>query len=207
MPAAQRARRQHRGDHRHRQDAGRQIDVKDPAPAQVIDEEAADQRADDGGHPEHRAEKALVASALARRDQIADHGDGDDHQSPAAYALERAKGDQLHHVLGDAAERGADEKHGDRHLQYDLATVEIAELSVQRAGDRAGEEIRRHHPGEIAQAAEIADHGRQRRRDDGLVERREPERQKQRAEHRPNRCLVLGRGHPKLAGRGDIRGT
>src|SRR6516165_4848547 len=45
----------------------------------------------------------------------------------------------------------ADEKHRDRHLQDDLAAVEVAEFSVERAGDRAGEQIGRHHPGEVTQ--------------------------------------------------------
>ena len=157
----------------------------------MIDEEAADQRADDGGNPEHRAEEALIAPALARRNEVADHGDGDDDQSAAAGAFERAKHDQLQHVLRDAAEGGAHEKHGDGHLQDDLAAVEIAEFSVERAGDRAGEQIGRHHPREVTQAAEIADHGRQCGRDDGLVEGGEPQRQKQRAEHRADGCLVL----------------
>ena len=157
----------------------------------MIDEEAAHQRADDGGNPEHRAEEALIAAALARRDEVADHGDGDDDQPSAAHAFERAKDDELQHVLRNAAEGRAYEKHRDRHLQHDLATVEIAEFSVERAGDRAGEEISRHHPREITQAAEIADHGGQCGRHNGLVEGGEPQRQKQRAEHRADGCLVL----------------
>ena len=89
--AARRVRRQHGGDHDQREDAGRQVDVEDPAPAQVVDEESADQRADDGGDAEHRAEEALIAPALARRDQVADHGDGDDDQSAAADPFQRAE--------------------------------------------------------------------------------------------------------------------
>ena len=157
----------------------------------MIDEESADQRADDGGNAKHRAEKTLVAAALARGDEIADHGDGDDHEAAAAYSFERAKGDQLHHVLREAAERGADKKDRDCHLQHDLAAVEVAEFSIKRARDRAGEEIGRHYPGEVTQAAEIADHGRQRGRDHGLIERRKPQRQKQRAEYGPDGCLIL----------------
>jgi hypothetical protein len=191
VAAPRRARRQHGGDHHHRQNAGRQIDEKNPAPAQLIDEKAADQRADDGRDAEHRAEKTLVTAALARRNEVADHGDGNDDEAAAAYAFERAKGDQLHHVLREAAQRGAHEKHRDRHLQHDLAAIEVAEFSIERARDRAGEQIGRDHPGEITQAAEIADHGRQRGRDHGLVERGEPQRQKQRAEYGADRCLVL----------------
>jgi hypothetical protein len=76
-------------------------------------------------------------------------------------------------------------------LQDDLAAIEIAEFSVERAGHRAGEQIGRHHPREVTQAAEIADHGRQCGRNDGLVEGGKPQRQKERAEHGPDGCLVL----------------
>src|SRR5262249_4815122 len=89
-----------------------------------------------------------VGAPVPGRDEVADHGDSDDDQSSAAHTLERAKDDQLHHVLRDAAEGRAHEKHPDRYLQHDLAAVEIAEFSVERAGDRAGEQISRHHPRE-----------------------------------------------------------
>ena len=82
-------------DHDEREHADRQVDVEDPAPGQVVDEEAAEQRADHRRDAEDGAEEALVAAALARRDDVADHGDRDHDQPAAAEPLERAEGDQL----------------------------------------------------------------------------------------------------------------
>ena len=86
-------------DHAERDDPHRQVDVEDPAPAQVVDEEAAEQRADDRRDPEHRAEVALVLAALARRDDVADDGQRDHDQPAGAEALHGAKADQLPHAL------------------------------------------------------------------------------------------------------------
>ena len=73
-------------------------------------------------------------------------------QPAAAEALQRAEGDQLGHVLGDAAQRRADEEDHDRRLQHDLAAVEVAELPVERPGDRRGEQVRGHDPREVLRA-------------------------------------------------------
>ncbi len=54
-----------------------------------------------------------------------------------------------------------------------LAAVEVAELAPQGRRDRRGEQVRRHHPREVVEAVQVAGDGRQRRRHDGLVERRE----------------------------------
>ena len=103
-------------------------------------------------------------------------------QAARAETLQRAERDQLGHVLRDPAERRADQEDDDRDLQRRLAAVEVAELPVERAGDRRREQIRGHDPREVLEPAEIADDRRQRRRDDRLVERREQDDEDQRAE-------------------------
>src|SRR5436309_1712068 len=87
-----------------------------------------------------------------------------------AESLQRTKRDQLRHVLRDAAERRADEEDHDRDLQQLLAAVQIAELAVERSRHRRGEQIGGDDPGEMLDAAEIANDRRQRGRDDRLVE-------------------------------------
>ena len=47
-------------------DAERDVDVEDPAPRQVVGEEAAEQRPGDARRAEHGAEVALVAAPLPR---------------------------------------------------------------------------------------------------------------------------------------------
>ncbi len=102
---ALRARVEDRPDHEERNRTDRQVHVEDPAPRQVVDEEPAEQRADDRRHAEDRAEDALVAPALAGRDDVADDGDRRRDEPAGAEPLQRAERDQLRHVLGDPAER------------------------------------------------------------------------------------------------------
>ena len=196
------------GDHEQRERADRQVDVEDPAPGEVVDEEAADQRPDHRGDAEHRAEHALVLAAVARRDDVADDGDRRHQQAARAEALEAAERDQLGHVLRDAAERGADEEGHDRDLEHDLASVEVAELPVQRAGHRRREQVGGHDPGQVLEAAEVADDRRQRRRHDRLVERREQDDEHQRAEDDPNpgrRPVRAGERRHAMEGSGNGR--
>ena len=78
-----------------RDGADREVDVEDPVPGELLDEDAAEQRADDARDAEHRTEQPLVAAALARRDDVADDRLGADHQPAAAEALDRPERDQL----------------------------------------------------------------------------------------------------------------
>ena len=58
VPDGRRPRREDDAEDDERDRAERQVDVEDPAPGEVVDEEAAEQRADDGGDAEHAAEVA-----------------------------------------------------------------------------------------------------------------------------------------------------
>ena len=171
-----------RGDHGERGRPDRKVDVEDPPPGQVVDEKAAEQGADHGREPEDGAEEALVAAAVARRDDVPDDGHRHDQEPAAAESLQRAEGDQLRHVLADPAQRRADQEDDDRRLEDDLAAVEVADLAVQRTRNRRREQVRGHDPGEMGEPAEVADDRRQRGRDDRLVERREQQHQQERAE-------------------------
>ena len=79
----------------------------------------------------------------------------------------------------------------DRRLQHLLAAVEVAELPVERPGDRRGEQVRGHDPREVRDPAEVADDRRQRRRDDRLVERGEQQHEEQRGEDQADARLVV----------------
>ena len=148
----------------------------------MVDEEAAEQRPGDGRDAEHRAEQALVTAAVARRDEVADDGHRDDHQAAAAEPLHGSEGDQLRHALRQPAQRRAGQEEHERDLQDALAPVQVAELAVQRPDHRRGQQVGGHHPGEVLQAAEVADDRRQRRRHDRLVERRDEQHEQERAE-------------------------
>jgi hypothetical protein len=161
-----------RRDHYQRDEADRDVDVEDPTPGEVVDEEAAEQRADHRRDAEHCTEEALVAAAVAWRDDVADDGDRRHEQAASTEPLDRAEDDQLRHVLADAAQRRAHEKDHDRRLQHDLSAVLVAQLSVEGANDRRREQVGSDDPRELGDPSEVADDRRQRRRDDRLIERR-----------------------------------
>ena len=81
-------------------------------------------------------------------------------------ALHGAEENQLRQALAHSTERGAHQKDDDRALEDDLSAVKVAKLAVHRRHHGLGEQVRGHHPGEMREAAEIADDGGQRGRDD-----------------------------------------
>ena len=169
-------------DDRQRHDPDRDVHVEDPAPRRVVDEEAAEQRPGDAAHPEDRADHALVAAAIARRDDVADDRLGEDDEPAAAEALQRAEGDELAHALRLPAQRRPDEEDDDRALEDALAPVEVAELAVERRGDRRRQQVAGDDPRELVQAAELGRDGRQRGGDDRPVERGQQDREHERHE-------------------------
>jgi hypothetical protein len=174
-PAGQRDRDDHERD-----DPDRQVDVEHPAPGQAVGEEPAEQRPDDARDAEDRAEGALVLAPLAGRHDVGHDRLGQHYQAAAAQPLQGAERDQLDHAVRQAAQRRADQEDHDRRLEQPLAAVLVAELAPQRRRCRRGEQVGGHYPGQMAQAAEVADDRGQRGRDDGLVERGEQDREHQR---------------------------
>ncbi len=122
-------------DHDERDRAERQVDVEDPAPGEVVDEEPAEQRADDRRNAEDGSEEPLVAAAVPRGDDVADRRERGHEQAAAAEPLQAAEDDELGHVLADAAERRTEEEEHDRHLEQRLTPVLVAE-PARRAGPR-----------------------------------------------------------------------
>ena len=149
----------------------RHVDVEAPAPAGVVGEQAAEQRADHGRDAEDGAERALELAALAQRDDVGDQGGRGDRQAAGAETLERARRDQPGHALGEAAEHRADDEDGDAELEDVLATELVTDLADHHGDRGLGEQVGRHHPRDVVAAAEVADDRRQRRRHDGAVER------------------------------------
>ena len=84
-----------------RDGADREVDVEDPVPGELLDEEAAEQRTDDARHTEHRPEESLVATALTGRDDVSDDRLGTDHQPTASETLNGPEGDQLGHAAAE----------------------------------------------------------------------------------------------------------
>jgi hypothetical protein len=119
----------------------------------------------------------------SRRNQLAEDRDRPDHQSPGAQSLQRAELDQLRHRLRQAGQRRPGQENHDRGQEQLLAAIKVAELAVQRGGHGRREHVRGHHPGQVRDAAEVADDARQRRADDQLVQHGEQNREQQPRQH------------------------
>ena len=137
---------------------------------------------------------ALVAPALAGRDQVTDDRHHADHQAAGAEALDGAEGDQLHHAVLRAAEHPEPamphsaeptRKMTIEVRKTDLAAVQVTELAPDRGGDGGAQDVRGDHPGEVVEPAELADDPRQRGADDHVVEHREHHRDHQPEQHDP----------------------
>ena len=151
----------------------REVDVEDPAPREVIDEEPAEQRPNDAGEPENGAEEAHVAAAIARRDYVADDRLRPYHQPARAEALCGPKGDELDHRMAEPGKSGPDEEYHDRRLEEELPPVLVAELAPQRGRDGRGQEVCSYDPSDMGTTAEVAHNRGERCGDDRLVERGE----------------------------------
>ena len=183
---------QHRRGHHQGNDADREVDVENPPPGQVVHEEAADQRAEHAGDPERGAEDPLITAALARRDDVTDDGLRAHDQAAAAQSLDGAERDQLDHRVRQAGQRRTDQEDHDRRLEEHLPAVHVAELAPQRRRHRGGEQVGRDDPGQVRQPVKIACDGRQRRRDDRLVERGQQHSEQQRTDDYQHPPLAYG---------------
>src|SRR6185437_10069313 len=114
---------------------------------EIIGAKPADERTGDRGEAPDAGDVTLIAPALARRDDIGDRRLAEAEEAAAADALQRARSDQHAHVLRQAAGRRGDDEHRDGELQQPPAAIEIAELTVDRRRDRAGQKIRGDDPG------------------------------------------------------------
>jgi hypothetical protein len=153
-----------------RDEAEWQVDVEHPAPAGTLDEGAAQQRPDDRRDGEGGRDVALVATALARGDEVADRRHGERHQAARGDALHAAQHDELGDVLCRAAERGCEHEAAERDLEQPLAAMPVAELAPQRRGRGSGDDVGGDDPRDIAEAAEVGGDDREGRRKDRLVE-------------------------------------
>ena len=184
-------------------ESDRDVDPERPSPGEVIGEEPAEQRANDGGDSEHRAERALIAASFAQRDDLADHGHRRDHHRAAADALQCSRSDQHRHRSGQSAEHGTGQEEQDRDLEDRLAAEQVAELTDDSGDDRRGQQITGHHPRLVAGSPEICDHCRQRGGHDRLVQggqqhaeqhRNEDDVAALRADQPTGRCGIRERG-------------
>ena len=149
---------------------------------QMVGDQAAKQRAAAAGGGIGRGEVAVIATALLGRDQIGEHDHAHGRQPAAAEAMQDAAQDQDQHVRRQRAHERAGHIGQDRDAQREPASMDVRDLAVERNDRGRCQEIGGDQPGKVVHVAEIAPDRRQRRRQNGLVERAH-ERRQQHAQH------------------------
>ena len=163
--------------HENGEEAQRQVDEEDRAPAEVLGEKPADDGSEGGGGDRDARKVALEARPLARRDGLADQRLRQRHEAAAAQTLQHAgKAQHLDAGGGGAGERG-EEEDAERHEHHALAAPHVAQLPVDRGGDGGGEQIGDDYPGDALDAAERGGNVGERSGDDGLVDHGQEHRQ------------------------------
>ena len=88
------------------------------------------------------------------------------------------------------AQHRARDEQAERNDDHGAAAIDVAQRAEHRRHRGRGQQIGRDHPGQIGDVLELAADGRQRGRDDGLVERGQEHRQHQ--AHQDGADLALG---------------
>ena len=143
----------------------------------MLGQKAAEHRPAHRRGREHRGDIALIAAALAWAHDVGDDGLRQRHQPATAEALQAPRDDQRGHARRQRAGDRAGDEQADRDQHHHAPAVDVGELAVERRHRGAGDEIGGHHPGQVAEVAEVLADGGQRGGDDGLVERAEEHRQ------------------------------
>ena len=161
------------GEHHDRHDGERHADQEDPAPADVVGQVAADERAGDAREAPDGAEEPLDLRPLVQGEQVAQHGQHDRPDRAGPQPLDRPHRDQLAHRLRRPREDRAQAEEHQAEQEDALAAVEVRQLAVDRRADRRRQQIGRDHPGVDLEALELGDDRRHGRRDDQLLHRRD----------------------------------
>ena len=181
-----------------RGDADGDVDVEGPLPGQVVDEEAAKQRAGDGREAEDRSQRAHVLAAVLGRNNVGDDGLREDHQAAAAQPLDGAEDDKTPEIGGQGAAHRCERKQGDGNEEQVPPAQDVTELAIDGHHDGGGQQVGGSDPGLVFHAAELAHDGGHGGGDDGLVKAGQEHPGNERREDDPDALL----GQQQRTGRG-----
>jgi hypothetical protein len=134
---------QQQSDHDHQKEREGGENDEDPRPADGGRDQAADRGSKQRRHAQHQHQQRQYLGALARREEIPDHGDGADLRDTAAKRLQQSKGDeQFRRAHGDAAE-GRNGEQAQARIERPLASEAIEQRTVEQLPEREPNEIPR----------------------------------------------------------------
>ena len=130
-------------------DADRQVDVEDPAPAVILGQPAAQHRAEDRPqHDPHAPDRDGLAVPFRRVD-LHQHRLRQRHEPGAACALQQAIDHQLREACGAAAQGRGEGEPGHRDQKHIFDAEAPGEPAGQRRHDRHRDNVRGQHPGDL----------------------------------------------------------
>ncbi|RUS14553.1 hypothetical protein BC937DRAFT_93647 [Endogone sp. FLAS-F59071] len=147
----------------------RQVNVEAPTPINVVGEDTTEERAENGGEREDRAEQALVLATFANRNDITEIQNMEDNteleiHTRAANAGNCTAHDEHYHAVGNTAKKRSEkeDKDGKQHhwLEYKfnrishLTSKDVGEFAIQRLEGRGCQQICGTDPSDIVQRVE-----------------------------------------------------
>ena len=164
---------------------------EDPAPVDVVDEEAGEHEPEPAADPEDRREQADADLDPLAGELVADDPDAE-REHGASRAGDEPRGDQPPDVRRDRAGGAADEEHDQRGDEEPLLPEAVAELAEDRGEDRGREQECRQHPRDPRRRrVEVSLELGQRRHDHRLLERVRRRRERQDPERERRSADVL----------------
>ena len=151
----------------------RQVDPEDHRPVQRLGDHAAEHRPEQRRGHEDGGDIDLVFAALLGRHHVGDDGLRQRDQPAAAEPLDEARQHEQPERRRERAGDRADDEDDDAREQRHPPPMDVGELAVERRHGGGGEQIGRHHPGQMRHVAELAPDRRHGGGDDGLVQRRQ----------------------------------
>ena len=182
-------------------DTERKGEIEQVAPTEVVGHPASEKRTGDRGHAEHGTHDALILSALARRDDVADDRLAERHDRAHTEALDGTREHKEPEVCGHAGQGRTDHEDDEARDIERLAAVHIGELADDRHRDRRNEHGRGRDPAVVLHTAEFGDDARHGGADDRLRDRRDEHTEHEAEEHELAVPVEAGEFHGRVAAR------
>ena len=190
------ARVRHQGDgadQRQRHDG--HVDQEHAAPVEVLDQEAAGDRADRDADAGHRRPGGDRLRALLGREDVGQDRERRRHDPCSAETHDRARGDQRRRVRSERRDDGPEPEHGQPGQERALAPEAVAEAAGGEQQTGEDQQVAVHDPLQLARTGVelLADRG-QPHVEDGVAHRDQEQREREYAERLPAAGIRWSRG-------------